>query len=249
MIHNHEQVLKYWDQDDVESMYDKNLLHAEIELIRKNLSPGIKILDAGCGEGEGSLMYSLIPDVVVHGVDFSETRLKKAAERLKDRPNVKLSKVDFLGQYVLDHDYDAVISQRFLINLMEWELQKKVLLNLMDIIKPGGKLLMLEGSSQGVNELNTFRAAWGLDAIPVKWHNLFFDDIALQTFMEGNGYTLVQHAGLGSYFLLTRGVRPILDQNLNWDSAFNQRAASEITETLLQFNTKFSRLKLWVFQK
>jgi ubiquinone/menaquinone biosynthesis C-methylase UbiE len=249
MIHNNKQVLNYWDQDDVESMYDKNLLFAEIELIKRNLSPGTKILDAGCGEGEGSLVYSLIPDVVVHAVDFSETRLKKATERLKDQHNVKLSKVDFLGQYVLDHDYDTVISQRFLINLMEWELQKKVLLDFMQIIKPGGKLLMLEGSIQGVDELNAFRVAWNLDPIPVKWHNLFFDDTVLLTFMKENGYTLVQHAGLGSYFLLTRGIRPALDQDLSWDSPFNQRAAADITEALLQFNTKFSRLKLWVFQK
>ena len=74
-IHNSQEVLKYWNQDDVESMYDKNLLNLEIKLIKKRITEKSKILDAGCGEGEGTLEYSKIPGVKVHAVDFSETRL------------------------------------------------------------------------------------------------------------------------------------------------------------------------------
>jgi 2-polyprenyl-3-methyl-5-hydroxy-6-metoxy-1,4-benzoquinol methylase len=53
MIHNDEQVLAYWNKPDEESMYHKHLLNAEIDLIRQRLTPNAKILDAGCGEGEG----------------------------------------------------------------------------------------------------------------------------------------------------------------------------------------------------
>jgi hypothetical protein len=117
------------------------------------------------------------------------------------------------------------------------------------MLKPGGRLLMLEGSRQGVDSLNEFRAAMGLEPIPVKWHNLFFDDRTLTDFMQQHGYHLLAEEGLGAYFLLTRGVRPVLDQNLNWDSDFNRLAAAERTAELLQLGPKFSRLKLWVFQK
>ena len=44
MIHNSEQVLAYWNRQDVESMYDKHLLNAEIELIRERIRPHAKIL-------------------------------------------------------------------------------------------------------------------------------------------------------------------------------------------------------------
>lgn len=249
MTHNQEEVLDYWNKDDVESMYDKNLLNAEIEIIRERISPGAKVLDAGCGEGEGTLIYSSIPGVLVHAVDFSETRLRKARERLEGRDNVVLKQVDFLAEYALDNDYDFVVSQRFLINLMEWTLQQKVLLDLMSMIKPGGRLLMLEGSQQGVDSLNEFRSAWELEPIPVKWHNLFFDDVALADFMQSHGCKLVDQDGLGTYFLLTRGIRPALDEELNWDSRFNQLAVGKQTRELLEFRTKFSRLKLWVFEK
>lgn len=249
MIHNQKQVLDYWNEPAVESMYDKNLLNAEIELIRKHIPEGAKILDAGCGEAEGTLVYSLIPGTTVHAVDFSETRLQKARERLAGRQNVTCKQVDFLGEYEMDYDYDVVISQRFLINLMEWKLQQQVLLDLTSRLKRGGRLLMLEGSQQGVDSLNEFRAALGLEPIPVKWHNLFFDDHALVDFMEQHGYQFVSENGLGTYFLLTRGIRPMFDRDLSWDNAFNRLAASPRTDELMGLGSKFSRLKLWVFTK
>jgi SAM-dependent methyltransferase len=249
MVHNQEQVLEYWNNSAVESMYDKYLLNAEIALLRRQMMENAKILDAGCGEGEGTLEYSSIPGAVIHAVDFSATRLEKARERLSGRENVIFKQVDFLGTYELDFDYDYVVSQRFLINLMEWPLQQQVLLNLMSMLKPGGRLLMLEGSRQGVDSLNKLRAALGLEPIDVKWHNLFFDDQALVDFMRQHGYDFLGEGGLGTYFLLTRGIRPALDQTLNWDCDFNRLAALPGTEELLGLGAKFSRLKLWVFQK
>jgi len=249
MVHNQKEVLDYWNDNEVESMYDKHLLNSEIALLVKHVPEGAKVLDAGCGEAEGTIAYSSVPGTTVHAVDFSETRLEKARERLAGRTNVKCKQVDFLGTYELDHDYDVVISQRFLINLMEWELQQRVLLDLVSMLKPGGRLLMLEGSKPGVDSLNDFRVAMGLEPIPVKWHNLFFDDRALVDFMAQNGCRLVAEDGLGTYFLLSRGIRPVLDQTLNWDSDFNRLAASERVDELLQMGPKFSRLKLWVFEK
>ena len=249
MIHNSEQLLAYWNRQDVESMYDKHLLNAEIELIRRRIPANTKILDAGCGEGEGASVYSGIAGVVVHAVDFSETRLDMARQRLAGRKNVWLKQVDFLKEYTCDSDYDLVISQRFLINLLEWSLQQRVLLDLMNRLRPGGRLLMLEGSRQGVDSLNELRSAWGLQPIPVKWHNLFFDDTELINFMQQNGYSLIEQDGLGTYFMLTRAIRPTLDADVKWDCDFNRLAARPSMSDLLGFKTAFSRLKLFVFQK
>ena len=249
MVHNQQEVLEYWNNNTVESMYDKHLLGAEIELIRKHVPQNSKILDAGCGEGEGTLAYASTPGTSIHAVDFSDTRLQKARERLRNLPNVMLKQVDFLGSYELDTDYDVVVSQRFLINLMEWPLQQKVLLDLTGRLKRGGRLLMLEGSRNGVELLNEFRAALNLAPIPIKWHNLFFDDESLVKYMQQIGCELVKEEGLGTYFLLTRGVRPLLDQDLSWDCEFNRLAANQELEEILGLGSRFSRLKLWVFEK
>jgi SAM-dependent methyltransferase len=249
MVHNNDEVLKYWEQYDVESMYDKFLINAEINLIKSLLTPGSRILDAGCGEGEGTLQYADVPNVVIHAVDFSETRLKKAKETTQNTNNIIFKKVDFLNDYTLDSDFDTIISQRFLINLMEWKLQKKVINDLMNHLKPGGKLLMFEGSEEGTSELNALRELFGLPPIPVKWHNLFFNDKKLSDFILSQGHEICDIYGLGEYFFLTRGIRPYFDKNLNWDSEFNKISTDGETRNLLNFNTKFSRLKLWVIKK
>lgn len=248
IIHNSEEVLEYWNQNKVESMYDKYLLNLEIGLIKKRITKKSKILDAGCGEGEGTLEYSKIPGAKIHAVDFSETRLKKAGLRLKKQKNVLLEKVDFLGKYSLDQDYDFIVSQRFLINLMEWELQKKVLLDFKSMLKKGGKLILLEGSINGVNSLNNFRKLFGLKPIPVKWHNLFLNDKTLIEFMKSIGMELIEEDGLGEYFMLTRGVQPVFEKELIWNSKFNKDASSPSLKDILHLGENCSRLKLWVFK-
>jgi ubiquinone/menaquinone biosynthesis C-methylase UbiE len=247
--YDHDKVLSHWDNNKVESMYDKHLLQAEIELIRQRIQEGSKVLDAGCGEGEGTLAYAEIPGTKVHAVDFSTTRLQKATERLQGHKNVTFKQVDFVGEYQLDHDYDVVICQRFLINLTDWEIQKKVLLDLMGLLRKGGRLFLLEGYMQGVLALNQFRSQFGLPEIPVQWHNLFFDDEKLKPFMTQQGFTLEDEDGLGAYFLLTRGVRPALQTNLEWDCDFNKAAATGAVREMIGCRDKFSRLKLWVFRK
>lgn len=243
-------ILEYWNDDHVESMYDKHLINSELDLIEKYIPTNSKVLDAGCGEGEGSLRYSSIEGTILHAADFSETRLQKAAVNLSGRNNVELKKVDFLGNYSLDKDYDVIVCQRFLINLMEWKLQKKVILDLMSLLKPGGRLIMLEGSVSGVNELNNLRKIFNLSPIEIKWHNRFFNDDELIDFMADNSFELLKSEGLGVYFFMTRGIRPYFDKNLNWDSEFNGISAStELNKTLGFDNKRFSRLKLWVFLK
>jgi SAM-dependent methyltransferase len=249
MTHNHEEALKYWNDEAVESMYDKHLLRAEIALIKRHVDEGAHILDVGCGEGEGTLAYSHIPQVTITATDFSETRLAKAATTLRGRSNVRLEKVDFVANYDLKDSYDTIVSQRFLINLTDWRLQQKVLRALTGLLKPGGKLVLLEGSRNGVDALNRFRSVFGLPPIPVKWHNLFFDDDQLVAFMNGLDTKLAAHDGLGEYFLLTRGVRPIFEKNLIWDCEFNKIAATDEARQALNVGAHFSRVKLWVFTR
>src|SRR5205823_3617387 len=62
--------LAYWDREDVESMYDKHLLGAELALIAPRIPTGSLVLDAGCGEGEGTARYREIAGARLHAVDF-----------------------------------------------------------------------------------------------------------------------------------------------------------------------------------
>ncbi len=247
--YDHDAILEHWNSQTVESMYDKHLLEGEISLISRFIPPGTKLLDAGCGEGEGTLAYAQIEGVDVCGADFSDTRLKKAAERLRHCANVRLEKVDFTRPYELERDFDVVVSQRFLINITDWELQRRILTNLLGLLRPGGLLVLMEGCVQGTAELNRFRGLMGLAEIAAPWHNRFLDDEALKAFMEAQEARLECEDGLGSYYLLTRGVRPLFDADLGWDSPFNRMAAQPEVDALLGLNGRCSRVKLWAFRK
>lgn len=249
MISNNKKILDYWNKKEVESMYDKHLINAEIKLIKSNIPKSSKILDAGCGEGEGTYEYSNIEGCLIEAVDFSEMRLKKAKKKLKKHHNVTFKKIDFLSSYSLDKDFDIIISQRFIINLIEWELQKKVIIDLMNHLKPGGLFLMLEGYKEGVDDLNRFRNLFNLPDIPIKWHNLFLEDDKILNLLSEEGFKLISEYGLGEYFLLTRGIRPYFDTELDWNVDFNKIASNINLKDMLNFNSRFSRLKLWVLSK
>ncbi|OQX75398.1 MAG: hypothetical protein B6D64_11670 [Bacteroidetes bacterium 4484_276] len=249
MDNRYKKVQDYWNDNNIESMYDKHLLQLEINAIKNYLTKNAKILDAGCGEGEGTFVYASIKGSLIHACDFSDTRLKMAKKRLIDRNNVVFKKVDFLKEYELDYDYDYIVSQRFLINLVEWEQQKKVIQDLTSRLNKKGKLILVEGSQNGTDELNQFRKLYKLQPIGVKWHNLFFDDKKLTSFLKELGFHPEQETGFGTYYLLTRGIQPIFTQDLKWDSEFNTISSSGKTQNLLGIDTRFSRVKLWVFSR
>jgi len=250
MSYQRDEVHSYWEDPHVESMYDKHLLAQEIRLIRAHIPPGSRVLDAGCGEGEGTLEYAGVPEVSIVAADFSSTRLAKAAERLAGLSNVELLEIDLAQGPPPGRTFDVIVSQRFLINLTDRSLQQRVLAALLECLEPGGLLLMLEGSNDGVRELDELRGLLGLPPIPVKWHNLFFDDGALEAFMAAAGCELEQVEGLGAYFLLTRGIRPFFEHGeLPWDAPFNELAAAPGLAEQLALRDRFSRLKLWAFRK
>lgn len=217
-----------WADHKVESMYDKTMLGLEIGLIKRLLNPGETILDAGCGEGEGTLEYSKFWEV--EAFDSSPERLWMAKERCGAR---------FFQHDVrdpLEKKYDVVISQRLLINLESWNEQRWAIRNLVSAARK--RVVLSEGSVDGVAELNGFRGIFGLPPIPIPDHNAFIADQCLIAMGFKSAGTL------GAYYLLTRGVQPALTKDFHWSSKFNKAAARVDLEA-----DKYSRIKVWAYEK
>jgi SAM-dependent methyltransferase len=103
------------------------------------MSPGLSILDYGCGSGV--LLRELAArGFQVTGVDVSEGMLDAARRNLADAGSVRLERVgpDFLGAY-LDAAYDVITSLGVLEYLDDpWRLLEM----LADVLKPGGSLII-----------------------------------------------------------------------------------------------------------
>lgn len=234
-------VLEHWNNPAVESMYDKTLLRLETENLKQWIPEGSYVCDMGCGEGEATLEYSRIPGVRVLGVDNSLTRLELAQKRLSGLENVKLRQASVFDSAI--GQFDVVVSQRMLVNLSSWDEQKRGLLALMTLVRPGGRVLLSEGSLNGFSELNDFREDMGLPPIPIPAHNVFISDADLQSYAVDIGLKLSCFTGIGTYYLLTRGVQPALTKDIRWDSEFNTRA-SRID---IPWTARYSRIKQWCF--
>jgi SAM-dependent methyltransferase len=197
-----EQVREYWERPETVSIIDKNLQAIEIETVKKHLLPSDRIADVGCGDGSATVCYADAVRECV-GVERSKELRERAQAASVGRRNLTIREGDIMDASSLGSDYDAVITERVLINLAGWKEQQMALLNVYSALRPGGRYLMVENTNEGFARMNDARHAVGLPPVPQHWHNRFFGERELNEFLEGK-FQILRHYDFGLYYLLTR---------------------------------------------
>src|SRR5262249_3403767 len=100
-------------------------------------------------------------------------------------------------------EFDAVITQRLLINLTSWEAEQQALMAVHRMRKVGGRYIMVENTNDAFLTMNDYRHEVGLSPVPQHWHNRFFDFDQLMDFMNGR-FQLLKNYDFGLYYFLTR---------------------------------------------
>lgn len=243
-------IYEHYQDENTNSMEDMHQVDLETRMIMKHIPRDrmITLLDCGCGEGISTEQYSKLPNVEVIGIDASETRIKMAKKRC---PGIKFVCEDIMCLKDFNK-YDIIISQRFLSNMPTWDRQKLAVNMMFNFLRSyKSRLILMEGSIQGHNEMNYLKGLLGLSPNSIKWYNNFIDDNVLEECISeeyGMSTRLITKEGLGAYILLTRCVRPFFDKELNWDCEFNKVAASDALNDFFKTD-KFSRIKMWVYEK
>ena len=165
----------YWDKkakqlkrDPAATMGDVYLRELEIEAILKHIKKSDNVLDAGCGNGYTTAIAAKKAKSIL-GIDFSQEMINQS-NQIKSSLKKKLKNIDFCQMDILNlqfkkNSFDVAISERCLINVQSWQNQKKALLQLKKVLKPKGRLLMIEGTKQGLAGLNKTRKDVGLHEI------------------------------------------------------------------------------------
>jgi ubiquinone/menaquinone biosynthesis C-methylase UbiE len=218
-----EQIRAYWEEraehylaDPASTTNDVYLRELEIQtitrILRSLLGPGpAKVLDVGCGDGYGTLNVAReLPEFSFQGIDYSTNMIRMARERLAKMPFLKKRLFFEVGD-VLDlravcggTTFDAVVSDRCLINLASKEDQRHAIKEIARHVAVGGYYLAVENFIEGQVAMNQARAAIGLPEIPVRWHNLYFSEAEFIKFAAPEFEFLEFKDFASAYYFATR---------------------------------------------
>ena len=196
---------QYWEDPQTVSLLDKNLRRLEEKLVLS--PPEAGIFPGGCrlrgshfnhplcakGEalhGHRAIGLPVLPggtaDPPLRGLKTSGTRTGTC-----------------LTCHGTGDTFDAVVTQRVLINLPDWRHQMAAIRQIHASLRTGGTYLMIENTYEGHELLNRARRAVGLKEIPIHWHNVFFHQDRLFTHLR-RLFVLEEHHTFDVYYLLTR---------------------------------------------
>jgi ubiquinone/menaquinone biosynthesis C-methylase UbiE len=256
------EVYGYWNsqadehgQSPSASWSDHRVIEMEIAEITKHLTDGDQVLDAGCANGYSSVQFACARRIRLRGLDYVPKMIAQARDRLgamKDRlvGSVEFEVGDITELKEPSNSYDRVIVVRVLINLGTWERQQSGLRECVRVLRPGGLLLLSEATLQGWRRLNTLRAEWGLEDIPMPPFNEYLDQDHVIAAVR-NEAELVELSNFAStYYVGTRVLKPLLAQATH--------APVSVADPNAEWNRWFSQLpsagdygtqKLFVFRK
>lgn len=186
----------------------------ERELLR-HIPFGSRVLDVGCGDGSLLALAAAELGCTGEGLDFSSEFVERCRRR-----HEKVGLTFHLGS-MLDVDalvfgtFDVITTKRSLINLDSAEEQLQVLEKLLRLLKPGGVMLVLESTIEGLERLNTLRRGFDLPDMEAPWHNRYFQASELAEFAEHIDVASLSTSDFAStYYLLSRVVNAHL-ANMN----------------------------------
>jgi ubiquinone/menaquinone biosynthesis C-methylase UbiE len=211
----------------------QDLIAKELELktIAEFVRPGMKVLDAGCGNGVAAIELARRFQVDITAIDYSPDMIRAASETAASAPlvgTVDFREGDLTNLHNLSRDFDLIYTERVIINLSNWEAQKRAITELTGLLCAGGIYAMLENSQDGLDKINTLRQQVGLQPVAAPWHNRYLKDSELQT-LSIQGVTLEKVIFYSStYYFLSRVVNAWLasreGREPDYDSPVNELA-------------------------
>ena len=250
MNHYREEAMKFGDSSK-STMDDEIIRKKEGDFILsflgfKSPSSG-KVLDLGCGNGycleEATKKY-------IHnqywGLDLNPDLLDIAKNR--NLSSCKFVKSDARQLPFEDNLFDIIYTERCLINILDWDGQKKALKEIHRVIKPESYFLMIECFTDGLMNNNKARQECGLPPLKERFHNKYFNKEDFFKEIEGM-FSLeeldnFQYNFLSSHYFISRVLHPLVTKG-------NQTKNTEFVKffSFLPPIGNYSPLQGYIFKK
>jgi len=224
------------------------------EIIDMRLPKEASILDVGCGNGYSTLKVAQQFDgAYFYGIDYSSKMIESALEKLhslpvlKDRVSFSVGDVNDIGQTYGEKVFDLVVTDRCLINLDTRESQAHAIGQIAKHTKPQGRFLAIENFIEGHDNMNKARQSIGLPEIPVRWHNLYFDDPGFLSMTEPYFEGVTFNDFSSSYYFATRvvysGMCHLRGEKIDYNHDIHRLA------TRLPWTGRFSPIRMAVMRR
>jgi ubiquinone/menaquinone biosynthesis C-methylase UbiE len=208
-----EDIKKYWEEraagDSSIQSTTQDVYLREIEF--NALSDRIKIYspsslaDVGCGDGRTTSRLAIdFPSASFTGFDYSSYMVSNAKNVIlsKELSNLNFDQLDICDG--LKQTFDLIYTTRCLINLPSWDLQRVAIDNIHSALNSRGIYLMIENFIEGQENFNRVRKNFGLQEIPIREHNFFFNSSQLRDYVSGK-FEIIEEVNISSsYYLVSR---------------------------------------------
>lgn len=196
----------------------------EYDYVCRYLEPSSRILEVGCGNGFSTERFRALVGHV-DAFDYAENMIERARANFGETNN-RFIHDNVLDPQHLGSDYHTVVCIRVLINLQDFEQQRLALQNLAALTRPGGRLILAEGFTDGFDALNAVREDVGLPAITPAPINFYSPLSELLEVVE-QWYELEETFHLGAYDYLTRVLYPLQvgHENATHNTNFSERCS------------------------
>lgn len=203
--------------DSTTTASDFNLRDLEIRYGLEFIRDGDIVLDVGCGPGVALEKYARSFNIEAYGIDYAKNMVMFAKNRFEEvAPNLNFSiqQASVLDLPYQDNFFNVVTSHRCLMALLDWESQKKAIMEIYRVLKPNGVFIMMEGTFDGLARLNFYRQKFKLEEIePDGRDRLFtlkFHEAKLLSFIQPY-FNLLRTQRFGMYYFITRIIQPLLE--------------------------------------
>lgn len=144
---------------------------------RQGANKKLEIIDVGCGNGFTlTQLLKQMPQHSYSGMEFNDSLREIAISQLKST-NATVFKGDIRNLETFPKkQFDVLVCQRVIINLLNPEDQKLALDNLIKLVVPGGLLIFIEAFQSGLRNLNAARKELKISELPPAHHNLYLQD-------------------------------------------------------------------------
>lgn len=245
----------YWNEraktvaNDIEvnimDIFQRNL---EYDHICRYLSKDMTVLEVGCGMGISTDKFREHVKWV-DAFDF-EVNMIERANKVYGEKNNKFYHDNVLNLTKINKTYDAIICVRVLINLANLDEQKTAIKNLTPLLKKNGIFILVEGYTEGFEEMNKVRKELKLKPIQPAKINFYSATSDLLPLLEKD-FDLEDEFHLGAYDYLTRIVYPTVvgEENVKHNTEFSEKSEHLARAFNDDSFKKFSRIRGFVLRK